>query len=307
MNAENQKLATAFKRHLQLEQALTPNSISAYLMDLGKLVTYAEDHALPLDKIEYEHLETFVASLYDCGIAARSIARIIAGIKSFYRFLYIDQYIQKDPTELLETPKLGLHLPTVLSVEEIDRIIDAIDYRKNEGLRNRAIIEVLYSCGLRVSELCHLKLSDVHPDEAFVHIYGKGRKERLVPISHAALDALAQYLASPHRPTPKAGEEEYIFLSRLGKAIARNSIFDLIRALSEEAGITKTISPHTFRHSFATHLLDGGANLQAIRLMLGHEDISTTEIYTHIDTQTLREEILLHHPRNKPSSQTQDE
>lgn len=299
MNTENQRLAEAFKRHLQLEQALSPNSISAYLMDLGKLIAYAEDCALPLDKVEYEHLETFVASLYDCGIAARSIARIIAGIKSFYRFLYVDQYIQKDPTELLESPKLELHLPTVLSVEEIDRILEAIDYSKNDALRNRAIIEVLYSCGLRVSELCHLKLGDVHPEEAFVHVYGKGRKERLVPISPVALDALAQYLASPHRPIPKTGQEDYIFLSRLGKAIARNSVFDLIRALSEAAGITKTVSPHTFRHSFATHLLDGGANLQAIRLMLGHEDISTTEIYTHIDSQTLREEILRHHPRNK--------
>ena len=187
----------------------------------------------------------------------------------------------------------------MLSVEEIDRILEAIDYSKNDALRNRAIIEVLYSCGLRVSELCHLKLGDVHPEEAFVHVVGKGRKERLVPISPVALDALAQYLASPHRPIPKAGQEDYIFLSRLGKAIARNSVFDLIRALSEAAGITKTVSPHTFRHSFATHLLDGGANLQAIRLMLGHEDISTTEIYTHIDSQTLREEILRHHPRNK--------
>ena len=263
MNTENQRLAEAFKRHLQLEQALSPNSISAYLMDLGKLIAYAEDCALPLDQVGYEHLETFVASLYDCGIAARSIARIIAGVKSFYRFLYVDQYI------------------------------------KNDALRNRAIIEVLYSCGLRVSELCHLKLGDVHPEEAFVHVVGKGRKERLVPISPVALDALAQYLASPHRPIPKTGQEDYIFLSRLGKAIARNSVFDLIKSLSEAAGITKTVSPHTFRHSFATHLLDGGANLQAIRLMLGHEDISTTEIYTHIDSQTLREEILRHHPRNK--------
>ena len=187
MNTENQRLAAAFKRHLQLEQALSPNSISAYLMDLGKLIAYAEDCALPLDQVEYEHLETFVASLYDCGIAARSIARIIAGVKSFYRFLYVDQYIQKDPTELLESPKLELHLPTVLSVEEIDRILEAIDYSKNDALRNRAIIEVLYSCGLRVSELCHLKLGDVHPEEAFVHVYGKGCKERLVPIDRKSV------------------------------------------------------------------------------------------------------------------------
>lgn len=299
MNPSNEKLAMAFKRHLQLEQGLTTNSINAYLLDLGKLITYAEDRAIPIEEIQYEHLEHFIATLYDCGIAVRSIARTIAGIKNFYRFLYVEQYINKEPTELLESPKLGLHLPTILSVEEIDHIIDSIDYSKREGLRNRAIIEVLYSCGLRVSELCHLKMSDIHPDEAFVHVVGKGRKERLVPISTVALECIERYLSSPDRPTPKSGQEDFVFLSRLGKAIARNSVFEVVKGLATGAGIKKTISPHTFRHSFATHLLDGGANLQAIRLMLGHEDIGTTEIYTHINTQTLRKEILCHHPRNR--------
>lgn len=298
MNTHNQSLAQAFKRYLQLEQALAPNSITAYLGDFEKLALYAEDLAMPLEEVTYAQLETFVATLYDVGISPRSIARIIAGVKNFYSFLLLEEYISVDPTEMLETPKLPLHLPTVLSVEEIDAMLETIDRSTAEGLRNRAIIEVLYGCGLRVSELCRLGLADLYPLEHFVRVWGKGRKERLVPISDVALEAIDRYLNAPDRPQPKAGQQEYVFLSRLGKAMARNTVFDMIRALADRAGVQKVISPHTFRHSFATHLLEGGAHLQAIRMMLGHEDIATTEIYTHLSAQKLRQEILQHHPRN---------
>lgn len=294
----DRELIDAYKRYLRLELNLTENSIQAYLGDVEKLFHFLHTSGITLEEVTYATLQQFVAQLYDLGISPRSTARIISGVKSFYRFLMLEEYVELDPSEFLETPKIGLHLPTVLSVEEIDHIIESIDMTKDEGLRNRAIIEVLYSCGLRVSELCHLRLRDVHPEEGFVQVWGKGRKERLVPISSSALEAINTYLSSDKRYTPKAGEGEYIFLSRRGKAISRITVFCLIKQLATMAGITKEISPHTFRHSFATHLLEGGANLQAIRMMLGHEDIGTTEIYTHIDKTKLRRDILKYHPRN---------
>ncbi len=281
-----------------MELNLTENSIQAYLGDAEKLFSYIETTGVLLEEVSYDTLQHFVAQLYDLGISPRSIARIISGVKSLYRFLLLEEYVEVDPSELLESPKIGLHLPTVLSIEEIDRMLSCIDMSKEEGLRNRAIIEVLYSCGLRVSELCHLRMRDVHPEEEFIQVWGKGRKERLVPISPSALEAIDAYLSSDKRPEAKVGEGEYIFLSRRGKAISRITVFCLIKDLAALAGVNKEVSPHTFRHSFATHLLEGGANLQAIRMMLGHEDIGTTEIYTHIDKRKLRQDILKYHPRN---------
>lgn len=294
----DKELLNAYKRYLRLELNLTENSIQAYLGDAEKLFSYIETTGVLLEEVSYDTLQHFVAQLYDLGISPRSIARIISGVKSLYRFLLLEEYVEVDPSELLESPKIGLHLPTVLSIEEIDRMLSCIDMSKEEGLRNRAIIEVLYSCGLRVSELCHLRMRDVHPEEEFIQVWGKGRKERLVPISPSALEAIEAYLSSDKRPEAKVGEGEYIFLSRRGKAISRITVFCLIKDLAALAGVNKEVSPHTFRHSFATHLLEGGANLQAIRMMLGHEDIGTTEIYTHIDKRKLRQDILKYHPRN---------
>ncbi len=294
----DKELLNAYKRYLRLELNLTENSIQAYLGDAEKLFSYIETTGVLLEEVSYDTLQHFVAQLYDLGISPRSIARIISGVKSLYRFLLLEEYVEVDPSELLESPKIGLHLPTVLSIEEIDRMLSCIDMSKEEGLRNRAIIEVLYSCGLRVSELCHLRMRDVHPEEEFIQVWGKGRKERLVPISPSALEAIDAYLSSDKRPEAKVGEGEYIFLSRRGKAISRITVFCLIKDLAALAGVNKEVSPHTFRHSFATHLLEGGANLQAIRVMLGHEDIGTTEIYTHMDKRKLRQDILKYHPRN---------
>ncbi len=292
-------LIFAYKRYLRLELNLTENSISAYLTDVSKLLSYIECENLAIEQVEYERLHHFVAELYDLGIAPRSIARVISGIKNFFRFLVIEEYIENDPSELLEMPKLGMHLPTVLSLEEVDRILAVIDVSTPEGIRNRAIIEVLYSCGLRVSELCSLRFQNLHFEEGYIQVWGKGRKERLIPISSPAMNAVEEYISSEMRVTPKAGEEEFIFISKRGKAISRITVFCMIKDLAQQADIQKEISPHTFRHSFATHLLEGGANLQGIRLMLGHEDIATTEIYTHIDRTKLRDEILRCHPRNQ--------
>lgn len=292
-----------YKQYLRLEQNLSPNSIEAYLSDAEKFIESIEADGVEICEVDYDYLQHFVASLYDLGIATRSIARILSGIRSLYRYLLADSIVDADPTELLETPKLGLHLPEVLTVEEIDAMLVAIDENSKNGARDKAIIEVLYSCGLRVSELCSLRINHVNLDEAYLKVYGKGRKERLVPMSESAIVAIENYLNSDDRVVPKKGQESFLFISRLGKAISRITVFALVKQLAMDAGITKNISPHTFRHSFATHLLEGGANLQAIRLMLGHEDIGTTAIYTHIDNQRLREVILEHHPRNMPSRQ----
>ena len=235
----------------------------------------------------------------DVGVNARSQARIISSLRSFYGFLKLDGYIPEDPTELLRSPKIGMRLPDVLTLEEIDDIINAIDLATAEGQRNRAIIEVLYSCGLRVSELCSLRMSDLYLKEQFIRVTGKGNKQRLVPISSRAIAELEAYFADRNRIPIKSGYEDYVFISeRLKKPLSRITVFHHIKELVERVGIKKNVSPHTFRHSFATHLLEGGANLRVIQVMLGHESISTTEIYTHIDRVRLREEIIAHHPRN---------
>lgn len=291
-------MVRAYLRYLKLQRNFTPNTVDAYERDLQKLLTYLEGEGIDAVNVELEDLQHFAASLHDIGVTARSQCRILSGIRSFYKFLVTDGYIQDDPTELLESPQLGDHLPEVMSVEEIDMIESAIDLSKWEGHRNKAIIEVLFSCGLRVSELTNLKLSNLYLDEEYVRVEGKGRKERLVPISQKAIKELGYWFDDRRLMNIKKGEEDYVFLNRRGAHLTRTMILIMVKKYAEEAGIKKTISPHTFRHSFATALLEGGADLRVIQAMLGHESIGTTEIYTHIDTHTLREAILEHHPRN---------
>lgn len=288
-----------YKLYLKLEKSLSANTIQAYLADVIKLIQYLKAENIHPFDATLDHLENFSASLRDVGIHPRSQARILSGIRSFYHYLILEDYMQADPSELLESPQLGLHLPEVLTVEEIDALIGAIDLSTNEGQRNRSILETLYSCGLRVSELCNLKLSDLYLEEGFIKILGKGNKQRLVPISSRAIRELELYFIDRNQTTIKAGYEDFVFISKRGKNISRIMVFHFIKELSEAIGLQKNISPHTFRHSFATHLLEGGANLRAIQCMLGHESIGTTEIYTHMDTHRLRSEIIEHHPRNK--------
>lgn len=296
---QGKDIINRYNTYLRLEKALSANSIDAYLTDLDKLIRFVESEGLKFDEVSYENLQQFVAQLHDVGIHPRSQARIISGIKSFYRFLFLDGYITVDPTELLETPKIGLKLPEVLTVNEINNILDSIDLSVPEGHRNRAMLEVLYSCGLRVSELVNLRFTDIYIDEGFIKVEGKGGKQRLVPISDIAIREIKNYLCDRNTVVVKKGFEDVLFLSRRGTSLSRIMVFHIIKQQAELAGITKNVSPHTFRHSFATHLLEGGANLRAIQEMLGHEKITTTEIYTHIDRQFLRKEILEHHPRNK--------
>lgn len=291
-------LISKYKSYLLLEKALSPNSIEAYLDDLSKLLQYFEAENLKVQEISLENLQQFVTQLYDLGINARSVARVLSGVRSFFNFLILDGYIQNDPTELLETPKIGLKLPIVLSLEEIENIISVIDLSTKEGQRNRAIIEVLYSCGLRISELTNLKFSDLFLDDGFIRVEGKGSKQRLVPISPTAIKEIGNYLLDRKYLDVKKGSEDMVFLSKRGTPISRIMVFHFIKQYAELAGIKKNISPHTFRHSFATHLLEGGANIRAIQQMLGHEKITTTEIYTHMDREYLRQEIIEHHPRN---------
>lgn len=294
-----ENLISKYKMYLRLERSLSANTIAAYLDDLAKLLRFLDEEGLDVLSVTYEDLQQLVAGLHDIGIHPRSQARIISGIKSFYKFLLIDGYIQADPTELLETPKVGVKLPEILSVEEIDRILASIDLTTAEGQRNRAMLEVLYSCGLRVSELVSLRIPDIYPNEEFIRVEGKGSKQRLVPISRTALREIQNYLYYRGEQVVKRGAEDILFLNRRGAPLTRVMVFLIIKRQAELAGIHKNISPHTFRHSFATHLLEGGANLRAIQEMLGHEKITTTEIYTHIDREFLRKEILEHHPRNK--------
>lgn len=289
-----------YKSYITLEQGLSNNTREAYLHDVEKLFAYFEDEKIDFLKVELEHFHSFAAALMDVGIGERSIARILSGVRSFYKFLVLDGYLEQDPTELLESPKIGKHLPEVLSVEEIDAIEGIIDVSTPEGQRDRAAIEMLYSCGLRVSELCNLLLSDLYLDEGFLRVTGKGNKQRLVPISERAIRELKSWFAFRNSINIKPGEEDYVFISAARKKhLSRITVFHNIKVYAEQAGIQKTISPHTFRHSFATHLLEGGANLRAIQTMLGHESISTTEIYTHIDRRFLRDQILQHFPRNQ--------
>lgn len=306
-----EELLSLYRDYLRLEKNMTSNTVEAYTDDVGKLLLYLKDAGLQPESVKLENLEHFAAGLHDIGITPRSQARILSGVRSFYKFLLMDRRIDALPTELLPSPKIGEHLPEVLSVEEIDRIISGIDLSEKEGQRNRAIIEMLYSCGLRVSELCNLLISDIWRDEGFVKVMGKGRKERFVPISGRALRELSLWEECRCHINIRPGNEDYVFLSfKRGRKLSRITVFHIVKVLAENAGITKEISPHTFRHSFATHLLEGGANLRAIQEMLGHESIATTEIYTHLDNSRLREEILRHHPRafaKQPSADNYDQ
>ena len=294
------RLIQKFKQYLLLEKGLSANTLDAYVHDVERLFEHLAGKGMHPFDVKLEDLEEFLASLHDkARIRPRSQARMLSGIRSFYRYLVLEDHIKADPTLLLESPKIGMTLPEVLSVEEIDALIAVIDCSKREGQRNRAIIETMYSCGLRVSEACNLKLSDLYLNEGFIKVEGKGSKQRLVPISERAIAEIMEYMTDRAEIEIKPGNEDYLFVSaHFKKKMSRITMFHIIKELAEQAGIKKTISPHTLRHSFATHLLEGGANLRVIQSMLGHEDIGTTEIYTHIDANRLRSEIIEHHPRN---------
>lgn len=295
---DNAKIIKAYQRYLKLERNYTDNTIEAYQHDLEWLLRYSRQTGVAVTDMKLADLETFATSLHEKGIGPTSQARILSGVRSFFRFLVLDGYITDDPSELLESPRLGEHLPEVLSTEEVDMIEQSIDLSQAEGQRNKAIIEVLFSCGLRVSELVNLKLSDLFLDERFIRVIGKGRKERLVPISSTAIHQLELWFMDRRQMNIKTGEEDYVFLNRRGHHLTRTMILIMIKKQAALAGIQKTISPHTLRHSFATALLKGGADLRAIQTMLGHESIATTEIYTHLSNEDLRREVLEHHPRN---------
>ena len=291
-------IVRAYSRYLKLQRGYSKNTLDAYERDLLKLLNYLEQEDKHVLDVELSDLQQFAASLHDIGIHPRSQCRILSGVRSFFRFLQLDGYREDDPTELLESPVLGEHLPEVLSAQEVDLLENSIDLSKWEGQRNKAIIEVLFSCGLRVSELVQLRLSNLYLDEQYVRVFGKGSKERLIPISSKAIKELDYWFMDRNLMTIKPGEEDYVFLNRRGSHLTRTMILIMIKQQAKEAGIQKTISPHTLRHSFATSLLEGGADLRAIQAMLGHESIGTTDIYTHIDMSTLRQQILEHHPRN---------
>lgn len=287
-----------YVRYLRLERNLSPNTIEAYRNDLAHLEAFMMRNNLKLENVTLEQLHTFAASLHEYGITPRSQARVLSGVRSFFRFLVLDGVVENDPTELLEWPSLPEHLPVVLTLEEIDRIEDSIDLSKAEGARNRAIIEVLFSCGLRVSELVNMKLSDLYLEDRVLLVRGKGNKERLVPVSNKAIADLKRWFFDRNLMKIKPGEDDYVFLNRRGAHLTRTMILIMVKRQAEKAGIKKTISPHTFRHSFATALLQGGADLRSIQAMLGHEKIDTTLVYTHISNEQLRKAILEHHPRN---------
>ena len=300
MVQKEKNIVDKYLTYISLEKGLSDNTSEAYIDDLNKLADFVGNNAgFNILSLTYNDLQQFIAQLNDIGISARSQARIISGIKSFYRFLLTEEYIETDPTELLESPKIGQKLPEILTENEINNLINSIDLSKTEGQRNRAMLEVLYSCGLRVSELIGLKYSNVYFDEQFIIVRGKGNKQRLVPISEKALKEINFYLIDRNQIKVQKGFEDTLFLNRRGAGLTRVMVFLIIKEQAKIAGIRKKISPHTLRHSFATHLLEGGANLRAIQMMLGHESITTTEIYTHIDREFLRKEIIEHHPRNR--------
>lgn len=296
---EQKDILRAYQRYLKLQRGYSANTLDAYIRDLEKLLVYLEREEKHVLDVELSDLQHFAAGLHDIGIGPRSQCRILSGVRSFYRFLQLDGYREDDPTELLESPVLGEHLPEVLTTAEVDALENSIDLSKWEGHRNRAIIEVLFSCGLRVSELVNLKLSNLYLKEQYIRVFGKGSKERLVPISPKAIKELGFWFDDRQHMNIKPGEEDYVFLNRRGAHLTRTMILIMIKTQAAEAGIQKTISPHTLRHSFATVLLEGGADLRVIQVLLGHESIGTTEIYTHIDMSTLRQEVLEHHPRNR--------
>jgi len=293
---------TGYKAYLQLEKSLSPNSIEAYIHDIKKLCQYLEithTDLLP-EKIGHKNLTDFLKWITELGMTARSQARIISGLKGFFKYLLLENLIRKDPTDLLESPKIGRKLPAVLSVEEINSVIGAIDLSTSQGKRNKAIIETIYGCGLRVSELVDLKISNLFFDDGFIKVEGKGNKERLVPIGHTAQSEIGYYLSDIRsRIIIKSGNEDIVFLNSRGVKLTRVTIFTIIKGLAARIGIKKTISPHTLRHSFATHLVEGGADLRAVQEMLGHESITTKEIYTHLDKDFLRSTIIQYHPRSK--------
>lgn len=302
-----------YVRYLKLERNYSPNTLEAYQRDLRYLLEFVKSKEISLLDVKPEDLEEFSAGLHDKNVGARSQSRILSGVRSFYRFLMIEDYLKNDPTELLPFPQIGQHLPEYLTVDEVDLLEQAIDLTKWEGQRNKTIIEVLFSCGLRVSELVNLKLSDIFEEEKFIRVLGKGSKERLVPISETAIKQLYYWYMDRNQMKIKPGEEDYVFLNRRGAHLTRTMILIMIKNAAKDAGIKKTISPHTLRHSFATALLKGGADLRVIQALLGHEDLGTTEIYTHLETSDLRREILEHHPRNimyrekmKPESASDD-
>lgn len=296
-----QSLIKAYEGFLKLEKGLSSNSVEAYLSDIEKLIQFLEvsNNEKGPDELDREHLSAFLIWISEMGLSPRSQARILSGIKAFYRYLLLEDLIEQDPTALLEGPRLGSKLPEVLSVEEIDRMLERIDLSKPQGRRNKAMLETLYSCGLRVTELVQLHISGIFRAEGFIRVIGKGDKERLVPFSPRALKEIDLYLPDRSSLSIQPGNEDILFLNRRGKMLTRNMVFTIIRDLAKEAGIQKTVSPHTFRHSFATHLVEGGADLRAVQEMLGHESITTTEIYTHLDSAYLREAIISFHPRSK--------
>ena len=288
-----------FQRYLRLERGYSQNTIDAYMRDISKLSEFLHGNGMEVLEARLSDLESFSEWVAKSGVGQRSHARILSGVRSLYHFLVVDGFLEEDPSELLESPSQPRHLPEVLSVEEVDRLIDSIDLDKWEGQRNRAIIEVLFSCGLRVSALVTLRISCLYREERYLRVLGKGGKERLVPISQRAIDEIDSWFVQRDAMVVKPGEEDFVFLNRRGSHLTRTMVLIMIKKYAAMAGLKKTISPHTLRHSFATVMLEGGADLRVIQEMLGHEDISTTEIYTHIDTSMLREEILKHHPRNK--------
>ena len=288
-----------FQRYLRLERGYSQNTIDAYMRDISTLSEFLHGNGMEVLEARLSDLESFSEWVAKSGVGQRSHARILSGVRSLYHFLVVDGFLEEDPSELLESPSQPRHLPEVLSVEEVDRLIDSIDLDKWEGQRNRAIIEVLFSCGLRGSELVTLRISCLYREERYLRVLGKGGKERLVPISQRAIDEIDSWFVQRDAMVVKPGEEDFVFLNRRGSHLTRTMVLIMIKKYAAMAGLKKTISPHTLRHSFATVMLEGGADLRVIQEMLGHEDISTTEIYTHIDTSMLREEILKHHPRNK--------
>lgn len=298
MNLKN--VTDKYRRYLLFEKGLSKNTIEAYIRDLNKLLLFIEEEKLSLISIKTSDLEEFLAGLYDNNLSPRSMSRVISALKSFFRYFMLDNYREDNPTDLLDSPKTGLKLPVVLSIEEIDSILSVIDVSTLEGTRNYAIIETLYSCGLRVSEITNLRFSDLYFDEGFIRVVGKGDKQRLVPISETAIQEINNWLIYRGQINIKKGYEDIVFVSsRRGTALSRITVFYFIKQYAEAAGIRKDVSPHVFRHSFATHLLERGANIRVIQEMLGHEKIATTEIYTHIDRTFLRQEIIEHHPRNR--------
>ena len=295
-----QLIIKEYKGFLKLEKGLSPNSIEAYLSDIAKLKQFMDSELSDIgpEELDRENLGEFLVWISESGLSARSQARILSGVRVFYRYLMMEEMIKKDPTALLEGPRLGVKLPEVLTVNEIDRMLEHIDLSKPQGRRNKAMLETLYSCGLRVSELVALQISGIFRAEGFIRIIGKGDKERLVPISQRAFKEIDLYLPDRNALSIQAGNEDILFLNRRGKMLTRRMINTIVEDVARDAGIKKTVTPHTFRHSFATHLVEGGADLRAVQEMLGHESITTTEIYTHLDREYLREAIISFHPRS---------